>query len=145
MPSDNLVGIVMADPLSITASIIAVLQLTSSILQVLNDVQCAYEGHAKLHAEIKSAKYILETLKNLSQDDKLGFAWEKTLLLLEDPIKDFSEALETLLRKLKPAHGVKKIGQAISFPFEKKEVTSILQSIERQKSLFALAIQNDHM
>lgn len=133
------------DPLSITASIIAVLQLTSSILQVLNDVRCAYEGHAKLHAEIKSAKYILETLKNLSQDDKLGFAWEKTLIMLEDPIKDFSEALETLLRKLKPANGVKKIGQAISFPFEKKEVTSILQSIERQKSLFALAIHNDHM
>ncbi|KAL9098485.1 MAG: hypothetical protein Q9187_009655, partial [Circinaria calcarea] len=99
----------MADPLSITASIVAVLQLTSSILHVLGDVRCAFEGNSKLHAEIKSAKYILEALKNLSQDDKLGFAWEKTLILLEDPVKDFSEALDTLLRKLEPAHGVRKI------------------------------------
>jgi hypothetical protein len=44
-----------------------------------------------------------------------------------------------------PQKGLKKLSKALCWPFEKGEIKDILGTIERQKSLFSLALQNDNM
>jgi hypothetical protein len=61
------------------------------------------------------------------------------------PLEQFKGALEQLASRLEPSKGVKKVGRALTWPFQTEEIKEILSTIERQKSLFDLALQNDHM
>jgi len=57
---------VMSDPLSITASIIAILQLSSAVVKYLKDIGGSESSKRTLMLEISETKGILETLKDLS-------------------------------------------------------------------------------
>lgn len=61
------------------------------------------------------------------------------------PLEQFKAALETLAAKLAPADGLKKLRKSLMWPFQEKEIKDILSTIERQKALFGLARQNDHL
>jgi hypothetical protein len=54
----------MADPLSISASIIAVLQLSGTIIEYLNDVKGASEDRYRLLNEVASISGLLYFLKD---------------------------------------------------------------------------------
>jgi hypothetical protein len=41
--------------------------------------------------------------------------------------------------------GLSKVKKAVTWPFKKGEVEGLIGSIERQKTLLTLAVQNDHM
>jgi hypothetical protein len=56
----------MSDPLSITASIIAILQLSSAVVKYLKDIGGSESSKRTLMLEISETKGILETLKDLS-------------------------------------------------------------------------------
>ena len=91
---------------------------------------------------------MLSILQDQAQQAEDGDEWSSTLLSLnaaDGPIQQFRKALERLEHKLAPVRGVKKVGKAFVWPFEKAEIQSILSTIERQKSLFSLARQNDHI
>ena len=53
----------MADPLGISASIIAVLQLTTTVIQYINDVKEAPQERLRLRDEISSASWTLHMLR----------------------------------------------------------------------------------
>lgn len=57
----------------------------------------------------------------------------------------FKGAFEDLAKKLSPANRCSKIAEAMKWSFQKDEVAKIFDAIERQKSMFGLALQNDHM
>ena len=69
----------------------------------------------------------------------------KSLNVPTGPLEQFKIALEHLASKLAPVDGLRKVGKALAWPFQKTEIQDILNMIERQKSLFNLALQNDHM
>lgn len=137
------------DPLSISASITALLQLTSTVVQYLNSVKGASEDRRRILSELASVNGILFILQDQADQAKQGDKWSSTLQSLnvsEGPLDQFRRALERLSSKLAPpATGLKKLGNAIVWPFQKEEIKEILGSIERQKALFNLARQNDHM
>ena len=124
------------------------LQLTGTVIQYLNLVKGAPEDRQRLLLEvcnISSMLYVLEDQASQTQQDD---AWSSTLLSLggpNGPIKQFKTALEHLEQKLRPVEGLRKISKAIAWPFQKGEITEILDVIERQKTFFNLARQNDHM
>ena len=60
-------------------------------------------------------------------------------------MEQFKRALEQLASRLEPSKGPKMVGKALAWPFQTEEIKEILSTIERQKSLFDLALQNDHM
>ena len=138
----------MADPLSISASIIAVLQLSGTVIQYLNNVKGASEDRQRLLNEVTSISGLLYFLKDRATQSQYGGSWSMTLASLntpKGPLEQFKSALERLTLKLAPVEGWRKAGKALTWPFQKEEIKEILSTIERHKSLFNLALQNDHM
>ena len=136
------------DPLSISASIVALMQLSSTVIGYLNDVKSGHKEQQKIRLEICNTLPMLSILLDQAQQAADGDEWSSTLLSLsaaDGPIQQFQEALKRLEHKLAPVRGVKKVGKAFIWPFEKAEIQSILSTIERQKLLFSLARQNDHI
>ena len=137
------------DPLSITASITALLQLTSTVIQYVNGVRGAAQDRGRIVSELAGVNSILLILQDEADRDEQDDQWSSTFESLnrpEGPLEQFRKALERLSSKLAPpATGLKKVGKAISWPFQKEEIKEILSSIERQKALLNLARQNDHM
>lgn len=138
----------MAEPLSITASIIAVLQLATTAVQYLNDVKDAPAERQRILIEVMTVSGFLHTLKDRAesmQPEDLHASALRSLNVPDGPFKQIASALERLNSKLKPARGLKRVSKALTWTLDKADVNTILASIERQKALFLLAMQDDHM
>lgn len=134
----------MIDPFSI----LTVLKLTAAIIQYLNDVKGANKEREELLAEVSSASGVLLILKDLAERSGWNETWSTTLESVSQPngpIDQYKIALERLTSKILPVEGWRKAGRALAWPFQREEIRDILATIERQKSLFNLAIQNDHL
>jgi hypothetical protein len=137
----------MADPLSISASIVTLLQLTGTVVKYINDVGDASKDCARILVEISSVYGLLFSLKDLadradSQDS--GLATLRALAVPEGPLAQLRSDLEQLATRLRPAAGFRRAGKALAWPFTKGEIRDALSNVERQKTLFILALQGDH-
>jgi hypothetical protein len=138
----------MTDPLSITASIVAVLQMTATVTQYLKDVKGGSEDRTRLRDEMRSTICLLEMLKDRIEDADTRDTWLDTIRWLHvtnGPLIQFKEALELLAKKLAPSSRIRQMTQPLRWPFDKADVNELFGKIERLKSLFSLAMQNDHM
>jgi hypothetical protein len=138
----------MADPVSISASIITILELSKRVLNYLNGVKGASDDRRRLLSEVASISGLLYHLKDRAEQTQRSYSLLKTLQSLEGPkgpLESLDLTLKTLESKLTPAEGWKTVKRAIDWPFQKEEIKEILQRIERYKSLFSLALQNDHL
>lgn len=142
----------MVDPLSVTVSIVALLQLTVTITGYLKDVNDGAEDRIKLRDKMRSTSHLLTLLQDHAEDaqlqEKAVISWTsiKPPSAHGGPLDQLKETLEKLATKLLPhTSRLKNAIQAVKWPFDKVGVMEILNSIERQKSLFQLALENDHM
>lgn len=136
------------DPLSTAASIIAVLQLTSVVTGYIHGSKDATDDRRKLVSELSSMSQILMILQDQLQERLDDLQWSSSLRVLnseDGPLDQFRDSLEILAHKLEPVKGLARVGKALAWPFQKKEVQEVLNSLERQKGLFGLVRQNDHM
>ncbi|KAI9843643.1 MAG: hypothetical protein M1837_006225 [Sclerophora amabilis] len=137
----------MTDPLSTSAGIIAIIQLTGTVVQYLNDVARASNDRHRILLEITSISGILTVLKDLAERPQWDDVWSTTMKSLNvpnGPLEQFRSALERLALKLEPVRGLKRVERSLAWPFQKREIDEILGAMERQKTLFNLALQNDH-
>lgn len=135
------------DPLSISLGIISLLQLTSTVIQYVVEIGDASEDRRKLLSELSSVSGFLYVLKELSERCKWTDSWYTTIGALnvkDGPLEQFKRNIEHLASMLSTNRSMK-AQRVITWPFKKGEIKEILQSIERQKSLFMLALQNDHL
>jgi hypothetical protein len=91
------------DPLSISASIITVLQLSGTVVQYLNNVKNAQKDRQIILGELSSAIGILFLLKDRAERTQWRDAWSVTvesLNTLEGPLEQFKMALQRLASKL---------------------------------------------
>ncbi|KAI9838432.1 MAG: hypothetical protein M1837_002487 [Sclerophora amabilis] len=138
----------MGDPLSITASISSILQVTGTVVQYLNDVKDSTKDRNRLLLEVSSVVGLLYSLKDLAMKAESGDALLASVRSLDSPkgpLEQFKSTLELLGSKLAPAHSSKKVRAAMTWPFQKGEIGEILSAIERHKVLFSLALQRDHI
>src|SRR4051812_8352865 len=134
----------MADPISISTSIIAVLQLNSTVIGYISEVSTASKDRQRVLVEVSSTQGILAALKGLGENVGWPSSWTLTVQSLNvpgGPLEQFKITLERLASKLKPVEGWKMARKALAWPFQKEEVNQILRLIERQKTLFSLALQ----
>ena len=135
----------MGDPLSTTASIIATIQLSEKVSKYLCDVKDAPEECYTLLSEVAASKALLEILERKATSAGQGYPSDAVNLLNvpNGPLHQFERELKRIESKLGPADGFAKISKRLRWPFQKREAKNILKAIERQKSLFLLALQND--
>ena len=124
------------DPLSVTASIIAVLQLSSTVLRYLVDVTDASADRKSLIREIGSTRGILSTLNETVDDVRVSDeTWSATIRSLKDPDGPLSvltttlQQLATTLKRSASATGIKKAANSLRWPFKQSEVEKILRVI----------------
>jgi hypothetical protein len=133
----------MAEPLSITASIVAVIQVSTVVLKSLGDLKDTPHDLKRLRTEIDNLQSVLlPALDRLTRPKEEKPATIK-LLSAQGPLEEFRLLLEHLQKKLAPAGGLNKARRAVTWQFQKGEVRNILGTIERQKSLFVLALQTE--
>ncbi|KFZ04599.1 hypothetical protein V502_10030, partial [Pseudogymnoascus sp. VKM F-4520 (FW-2644)] len=137
------------DPLRVTASIIAIVQLTSVIIVCLNDVKGASKDRALCAIEILNVSSLLVTLMYRLDEASSNDGWYmevQALAAANGPINQYRSALEQLQSKLTStaSSGLKKVSSALTWKFSKGEVTNILTRIERLKSLTQIALEMDH-
>jgi hypothetical protein len=140
------------DPLSVTASIIAVLQLSGTVLKYLVDVKDASADRKSLIREISSTRGILSDLNEIVDGARVSDeTWSATIRSLEDPdgllivLKTTLTQLATTLGGSASATGIQKVANSLRWSFKQSEVEKILRVIERQKSTLSLALENDHI
>jgi hypothetical protein len=65
------------------------------------------------------------------------------------PLEQYKEVLQELERQLAPPKGkeraIRNLGKFLAWPFQRNYIEHYIAVIEREKSLFQLALQNDNM
>lgn len=136
------------EPLSVTASIIAVLQLSAKVLLYISDVRNAPTERSHCEAEVSNLSALLRALRDHVQTADSSQPWYTNVEKLaapNGPFDQFKQALEALQNIITDGGRLKKVGEALVWKFKKEEITGILQQIERLKSLVEIALQNDHL
>ena len=108
------------DPLSISASIVGLLQLSSTVIGYLSDIKGGPKELHRIRLETCSVLPILSTLQDEVEQAKNGDLWSSTLLSLDmpsGPIQQFRAALEQLELNLAPVGGWRKVGKTFTWPF----------------------------
>jgi hypothetical protein len=134
------------DPLSITASVITVLQLSAKVLSYLADVKCASKDRETCELEISNLYSLLIKLRSRLEEGSSGESWYTAVRALgieHGPLDQFKQALEQLQAKITGKGKSQKIRDALIWKFSKEEVRNILDRIERLKTLVNIALQQD--
>lgn len=134
------------DPLSVIASIIAVLQLSSKVLAYFNDIKDASKERARCAVEASNLHSLLLSLRFRLEEGDADTPWftaVRALAVENGPLDQFKVALETLL--MPEGDRLKKASDALMWKFRKEEAASILQRIERLKTLVEIALEMDHL
>ena len=136
------------DPLSATASVIAVLQLSSKVVGYLTDVKDVSKERAKCAVEASNLHSLLLNLRFRLEEGNADIPWYtavRALAIENGPLDQFKQVLELLQNKMTDGGRLKKVGEALLWKFKKEEVVSILDRIERLKSMVEIALQMDHL
>ncbi|RYP63304.1 hypothetical protein DL771_009336 [Monosporascus sp. 5C6A] len=135
------------DPLSVVAGIIPILKLSVEVLAYLNDVKDAPKDRTQCAIEISNIYGLLFNLRVRIEDGDFKKPWYTAILSLaveNGALDQFKQALEMLQSKMTDGGRLKKAGEALMWKFKKEEVASILDRMERLKSLVDIALQMDH-
>lgn len=137
------------DPLSVTASIIAIVQLTGVIIGFLQDLKGTSKDRTQCATEISNVSNLLVKIMCRLNEGSSNEGWYmevQDLAAANGPIEQYRSALEQLKSKFTSTDSSgSKISSALSWKFSKEEVANILTRIERLKSLTQIAIQMDNL
>lgn len=137
------------DGLSSAASVIAVIQLTGSIVKIcgcyIQEAKDARDDITTLQRTVAGLDGILQKLKEFLQDPT--GAKLPTSSSLVNNITDCLSDLGALEEKVDPGKGKRMMRKfrfrSLKWPFKRTEVDRIIQDLERYKSFFTLPLQVD--
>ena len=135
------------DPLSFTASLIAVIEISGKVVLYLDNVKNASKERAICAMEISNLYSLLVSLK-YHLEDSANREWNaavRSLAIENGPLDQFKQGLEMLQSSLTDGGRLKRIQDAFLWKFKKEEVNDLLGRIERLKTLVEIALQKDHL
>lgn len=136
------------DPLSVTASIIAVVQLSSEVIKYLNNVKSSPKECQQCTIEASTLQNLFINLRYRLEEGQGGDPWFMEVQKLNIPdgtLSQYKPTLEELRSRLEAEDGLQRVKRRLLWRFSKEEVTSILARMERLKSLVSVALENDHL
>ena len=135
------------DPVSITASIISILQLATTLTGYLNSVRNATAEQREVAIEASNLYGLLTSLRFRVETARSADPWFQQVRLLglkNGPLDQLKDTLETMIRKLSSSSRKRdQIKSALMWNFTKSEVEEVLKRMERLKSLITCALTND--
>lgn len=135
------------DPVSAAASIIAIIQISAKLVALcrgyFSEVKEAKRDIQQLRNEVITLDNILVDLRDL-----IDTADGTKLSILDTSLKQCQSSLEELVKKLEKSEGndntMKKFGcRALKWPFNNNDVKKAIETIERHKNMFNLALTVD--
>lgn len=139
------------DGLSSAASVIAVIQLTATLVKIcggyIQEVKDARDDIITLQRAITSLQRVLQDLQRFlqSNNDKVL----PTSSRLDSNIAECLSDLQALEVQIDPGRGMKlmrRVGfRALKWPLKRTEIESVVQKLEGYKSSFTLSLQVDQM
>ena len=135
--------ITMAEPISLAASIITFLELSTSISQFIGEVKGAAKNIHTLSEDIEAMESLLLLLEQFAHPRKTWLGADAKAAG-NRPLEQYRRLLDLLKKKLKPL-SKNRVVAALLWPFKKREIKEILDSVERQKVAFMLALQNEQL
>ncbi|KAH8733670.1 hypothetical protein BGZ61DRAFT_528933 [Ilyonectria robusta] len=134
------------EALGAAASVIAVLQLSTSVIEYINAASGAKKERRELRGEIRACTQILQELRDEAGDSEEGQRWQSTINALEEPGAPLGRlwaVLTIMAVKLQPKRGLKKIAETLKWPFEEKELGKLMDIIHRELGLLQVALANN--
>jgi hypothetical protein len=135
------------DPLSVTASIIAILQLTVKVGQALSDANSASKERSQFTADTSNLSKLLFDL-SFRLDESSDDPWHANVRTLggkDGLIYQYRITLEGLTDKISAGHGLKRTAKTLLWKYIRDDAERILSKIERLKSLVQIALEMDHL
>lgn len=136
------------DPLSVTASIIAILKLSSEVFGHLNDVKNAPRDLEQYTVEASNLFGLLVKLRYRLEEERSDNSWHNAVQNLgvkNGPLDQFKQVLEQLQTRITGRGRLKNIGDKLMWKFSKEEINSMLARMERLKTLVQVALEMDHL
>ena len=132
------------EPLGATASIVSLLQLAGAVIKYLSTLKDASNDIKALVLELCTVRGLLSTIKDLVTEDSM---LHESLSGHNGLFSQIEGSLQSLASKVEPTSTATghSFVQKLRWPLRKEEVKDVLSSIERQKTLLSLALQNDQM
>jgi len=140
------------DPLSLTASIITVIELSGAVVRICYNFRKSVKGAsgeaAKITKELNALHNVLEQLLEFAESEERAgtsrLSSLSSLTKLDGPLARCQGESEILGQKLKPETGLKQIGNALSWPFKEGEVRKALEGLGSIKASLQLALIIDN-
>ena len=129
------------DPLSVTSSIIAVLQVTTEVMSYLNDIKNASEEQRQITKEASNLYVFLHDIKyrvESASDNEPWYDHARSLSREGGPLDELGDVVENIAEKTRKTKRFK-------WKFAKEEVKKFLDQIERLKSLISASLDDDHL
>ncbi|KAK4167514.1 ankyrin repeat-containing domain protein, partial [Cladorrhinum sp. PSN259] len=136
------------DPLSLTASLIAISQLTAVIVDYLGKVRNAPKERSQIAIEVSNIYHLLTTLRYRFEDGEFDEDWCQAISMLaaqNGPLNQYQQALESIKKKVEKSDRFSSFAASILWPFSKGELSELLSTIERLKTLVLVALETDHL
>lgn len=139
------------DPLSITASILALISTTRKVIGYMSDVKDTSKEKLALTEEFKNLLDLFLRLNNLAEEAKKNqdLPWFDGVRMLggeKGPLELFKKALDVLANKLKSSSSaIKGAARSLLWTLDKAEIANTLERMERLKSHIHMALDGDHL
>src|ERR1700676_383292 len=134
----------MADPLSITASLIAVAQISGSIISLCYDyrrgIQDAHKDISRILREVQFLRNVIEQLLQLLNKDDDGtevrLSSLKNMNVNDGPFTKCQDELKSLEDRMRsPVNKWQRLGVKLLWPLRERDVAKTLESIHRLKGI----------
>ncbi len=129
-----------------TASIVAILQLTTTLTGYINDVRHATAEQAKVAVEASNLYCLLTSLRyqvEAVRSDNPWFNQVRILGIHDGPLDQFKDVLERMVGLISSSRKRDQIKSALMWNFTKSEIENALKQMERLKSFINCALIGD--
>lgn len=129
-----------------TASIIAILELTTTLTGYINDVRHATREQAKVAVEASNLYGLLTSLRFRVEEVQSKDPWFNQVKLLgreNGPLDQFKEVLDKMVLQISSSRKRDQVKSVLTWKLTKLEVEDALKRMERLKSLIQCALTAD--
>ncbi|KAJ9663080.1 hypothetical protein H2198_001072 [Neophaeococcomyces mojaviensis] len=136
----------MGDPLSVAASIIAVIQVTSQVVVFINEVRNAPKEQVQIAIEASNLLSLLTRLRyrvDEAQANEPWFEQVRKLGVKDGPLDQCASVLHEITSNIEKLQSSNKVRSAIMWKFKKEDFEEMRRVIERLLSMVKFALEDD--